>query len=185
MDLETLVLEAKRGNEAALEEIINRFKGFIVKTIRGIYISGYEPEDLLQIGYMTLIKAVQKYESYNNSSFVSYATSAIKNNFYYEIRQKSKIHSESSLNLETEDGLIIMDNLCSEENIEETIMLEEDKRKLMAALSLLTEDESDFIQFVYFHGGKIKEYSDLHNIKYVTLIKKKERILKKLRQLLS
>lgn len=185
MDLETLVLEAKHGNKAALEEIIYRFKGFIVKTIRGIYISGYEFEDLSQIGCITLIKAVQKYEPTKNSNFVSYATSAIKNNFYYEIRQKCKINAESSLNLETEDGLIIMDNLSSEENIEETVVFEESMSELKSALSQLSKDEMDFIQFVYLDGGKMKAYSDLHNVKYITLVKKKERILKKLKKLLN
>jgi len=185
MELEELVLKAKKGDEDALVEIINRFKGLIYRTCREIYIKGYDTEDLLQIGYTTLIKAVHKFDLSKNKNFTAYASSAIKNNFYYEIRQKSRYNVESSLNKELEEGIEFIDNLVSEENLDEKILHREDISSLHKALKLLSPEERNLIDYVYFKHGKLKEYSRLKNMNYVTCAKFKERILKKLKKLMK
>lgn len=185
MELETLVIKAKAGDNSAYEEIFNRFNRFIYKTCIGIYISGYEMEDMIQLGNITLMKAVQKFDSSKNKSFTAYATSAIKNNYFYEIRQKSKLNSECSLSNETEDGLEFIDTIASEENIEEDLLLKEDISALKTALSKLSSEEQELIEYVYFKEGKLSDYARDRNINYITLVKLKDRILKKLRKMLT
>lgn len=185
MNLEELVLKAKNGDNEALVEIINRFKGFIYKTSKEIYINGYDTEDLLQIGYMSLINAVFKFDLNKNKNFTSYVSSAIKNNFYYEIRQKSRYNAESSLNKELDEGIEFIENLVSDENLEEKVLLKEDIYSLYKALKLLSPEERELINYVYFKHGKLKEYSKIKNMNYVTCIKFKEKILKKLKKLME
>lgn len=185
MKLENLVMEAKNGNEEAFEEIVNRFKGFIYKICKETYIAGYDTDDLLQIGYTTLIKAVQKFDLNKNNNFTAYATSAIKNNFYYEIRQKSRYNAETSLNKELDEGIEFIENIVSEEDVEKEFLLKESIKELNNALMKLSPNERELIQHVYFNNGTLKEYARLKNMNYVTCTKLKERILKKLKKLIS
>jgi RNA polymerase sporulation-specific sigma factor len=185
MELENLVMKAKNGDNSAYEEIFNRFRNFIYKTCIGIYINGYEIGDLIQLGNITLIKAIEKYDSTKNNNFTAYATSAIRNNYFYEIRQKSKFHAECSFNKETEEGLEILDSLPSDENIEKDFLLKEDIAALKAAVSQLLPQEKELIEYVYLSDGRLIDYAKSRGIKYVTCSKVKERAIRKLRKMLA
>lgn len=185
MDLNDLVLKAKAGDKEALAKILERFKGFIYKTSKEVYIKGYDTEDLLQIGYTTLIKAVNKFDLNKNKNFTAYATSAVKNNFYYEIRQKSRFNVEYSLNKEIDEGIEIIENLNSDENIEEEYMLKESVNELNSALKKLLPKEKELILHVYFNHRTVKEFAKLNSMNYVTCVKLKDRTLKKLKKLMK
>lgn len=182
MDLDKLVLEAKKGSETAMEEIVSKFKGFIYKASKEIYISGYDLEDLLQIGYESLIKAVMKYDRSKNNNFTSYAIRAINNNYFYEIRQKSRYNSETSLNKEIDEDLNLIDLFATEECIEEDYIIREEHEQLREAIKLLKAEERELIEYVYINEGRLVDYAKLKNIKYVTCVKFKDRILCKLRK---
>ena len=47
---------------------------------------GYELEDLMQIGYLTLYKASYLYKDYDNTKFYTYVVKAITNAIYREIK---------------------------------------------------------------------------------------------------
>ncbi|MCM8710698.1 sigma-70 family RNA polymerase sigma factor [Clostridium sp. SYSU_GA19001] len=184
MELEKLVLEAKKGNDKAYEEIINRFKGFICKLAKETYISGYDTEDLLQIGYTTLIKAIRKFDFSKNNNFTVYVTSAIKNNFYYEIRQKSRYNGAISLNKEIDEGIEFIENIVSDEDIEKDFLLKESIEELHAALKKLEPLERELIEHIYFSNNTMKKFAELKAINYTTCTKLKEKALKKLKNLM-
>ena len=58
---------------------------------------GYEIEDLLQIGYITLYKASYLYDVYNTSMFYTYFVNALKNAFNSEIKM-NKTEKKEALN---------------------------------------------------------------------------------------
>ncbi len=59
----------------------------IVKDYKTVFKNyGYELDDLMQIGYMTLYKASYLYSTYNNSLFYTYFITALKRAIYNEIR---------------------------------------------------------------------------------------------------
>lgn len=180
-----LVISAREGDKNATAEILERLRPFIVKTSKSIFLNGYEIEDLIQIGYITLLKAIMKFKSDGNNKFLPYAISAIKNNYYYEIRKKCKLNAESSLNIKIQEDFEIIDNICSEENIEESLINKEINANLLGAIGKLTEDEKDLIIQFYFIGNKMKDYAESHNINYTALAKKKGRILAKLKKLME
>lgn len=180
MDFEILVLEAKNGNKNALEKILEGLRPFILKQSKSFFINGYETEDLIQIGYFSAIKAIKSFDIAKQGRFLSYVTSAIKNNYYYQIRQKFKQNSETSLNRETGDGIQVMDLIFSDENIEENMILKEEKLKLIQAINILPKEDIEFINSIYFLRNKLKTYSVLNNISYSKCIKHRNKILKKL-----
>lgn len=185
MDLDELVLKAQKGDTFAVEEILKRFKPYIIKLSKTIYINGYDMEDLIQIGCITLIKAIKKYDLSKVNKFVPYATCAIKNNYYYEIRQKSKCNGETSLNQELEDGLQIIDNISSEEDIEGSYIIKEEFVALKLAFSKLSNKDSEILSYVFMNNGKLVDYAKAKNIKYITSVKRKNSALERLKKQLT
>ena len=51
-DLNELVVKAKDGDKVAAESIVDRFRNYIRYFSRRIYVSGYEVEDLEQVGFV-------------------------------------------------------------------------------------------------------------------------------------
>lgn len=87
--------------------------------------------------------------------------------------------------MEIEDGIEVIENICSDENIEESIISKEINNVLLNALNKLTEEERNIIIDIYFNGNKMKDYVETHNINYIALAKKKSKILKKLRKMIE
>ena len=65
--MEKLIEKAKDKDEIATSEIIERFKYLILKEASKYYIPGYEFEDLVQHGYLSVIKAISMYKLGSNS----------------------------------------------------------------------------------------------------------------------
>jgi len=185
MDLNELVIKAQKGDNAAAEEILKSFKPYILKLCRKIYINGYEMEDLIQIGYITLMKVIKNYDLSKVNKFIPYATCAIKNNYYYEIRQRSRYNSETSLNIELGEDIQFIDNIVSEENIEATLILKENIQELNSALLKLSLKDREIISYVFLKNGKLVDYAKEKGIKYITCVKRKNTALARLKNQIS
>ena len=184
MKLEILVEAAQKGNKKAMEEIIVRLMPFIIKKSRGIYIKGYDTEDLIQIGCISLIKAIKSFDMGVGKGFLPYATIAIINNFNYEIRQKCRCNHEYSLNTKNPEGMEFMDILTWDMDLEKEVILKEDCNKLKLALEKLSSQDRALIKYVYFNHGKLKDFALMANASYDCIVKRKYRALKKLASLM-
>jgi RNA polymerase sigma factor, sigma-70 family len=162
------------------------YKPFIIKNATQIYINGYEVEDLIQIGVMALIKAVNKYQLDRKVAFTTYAITVIKNAFNEELRKViSKKWDEKfkcSLNNVNRDGIEFMEILASDEDVEEDFILKEKVTSLKKALEQLTESEREIIDWFYFKDKPLKEYGLKKGINFNTLAKRKCRALEKLKR---
>ncbi len=67
---------------------------------------GYELDDLMQIGYITLYKCSYLYNDYNSAMFYSYLIKSIKNTIYYEIRNNTTTKREVLNNSFSYDNII-------------------------------------------------------------------------------
>lgn len=182
-EIETCVLRAKSGDTAALLSLFNQYKPFIIKSANAIFIKNYEPSDLLQIGYITLINAVMKYKI-GLHAFSPYVYTAIKNAMYYTLRQNKNHIKVISLNQspsETDEGEIL-DLLCTVEGIEEPFFRDETSREVRKALKELNPKELELIVMLFYSDYTLKRYTELKGISYITGIRRKNRILEKLRK---
>jgi RNA polymerase sigma factor (sigma-70 family) len=181
-----LIKNAQNGDKKALEELIKMYKPFVIKNAAQIYINGYEVEDLVQIGVMALVKAVNKYELDRKVAFTTYAVTAIKNTFNEELRKViSKKWDEKfkcSLNNVNRDGIELMESLASEEDIGEDFILKEKITVLRKAVEQLTEDERELIDWFYFQDKSLKEYGLKKGINPNILAQRKIRVLYKLKR---
>ena len=108
-DLIEKIVLAKFGDKEAMGEITKMFTPFVIKTARSIYIRSYDIEDLIQIGQVSIIKAVNMFDTDKSNGFTSYVTNAIMRTLYTLIRDNVKKASYCSLNSLNEEGFELID----------------------------------------------------------------------------
>lgn len=89
----------KRGDESALDFLLNKYKSLASKISRSYFLIGAESEDILQEAMLGLYSACRNYESNSNASFKTFATlcitRAIQSAVKIANRQKYKFLNES------------------------------------------------------------------------------------------
>ena len=78
------------SNENDFNVLLTKYRPLIHKIVKK-YVKifkkyGYDLEDLMQIGYITLYKASRLYDSYNESMFYTYFSNALIKNIFNDIR---------------------------------------------------------------------------------------------------
>lgn len=184
--IEKLVREAQVGDKNAMEELMKAFENYIYKSAMNVYVSGYDREDLMQLGFMTVMNAVEKYDV-SRSNFINYITLAITNNFRCLIRNKAKENATLSLDVDLGEGFSIIDTLQDEGvNIEEDYANEELGRVIREAIEGLPFKLQEIIIYVYIEEkGSFKEYANEYGVNYNTVIKRKNLAFEKLKRALK
>lgn len=185
MYYEELIIRAKEGDKIALEELMMKYKGLIIKYGNSVYINGYDKEDLIQIGYMSVMNAVNKYD-FQKGNFTAYVSFAIQKNFNYLIRGKARGNYVSSLDYYIEDEVQLVDIIKSEENIEGEYIKKEIKKIVHQCINELPVELRDIIDYHYIKNeGTLKKYSEERNINYRIVIKRKGQAIKLLEKALN
>ena len=70
---EQLIRDLRDGDQAVIDYIMEKYKDFVKKKVRVMYLLGGENEDLIQEGMIGLFKAVQDYDENRGMSFASFA----------------------------------------------------------------------------------------------------------------
>lgn len=182
--LKELLIRAKNGDKAAVEEICKMFNGMIVNLARSFYINGYTLEDMIQEGRVSLIKAVQKYDIDSKYPFTAYAFSAVEKNFYYEIRSNSKKLSCCSLYSVNKNGTEVIEMIASEENMEEDLIKKQQSINIWKSVGKLLKEERNIIIWCYVRRRSLKEYSIRRKISYRAVLYKKKKALEHLKSII-
>lgn len=182
LELNSIVLQAKKGDNKAMKTIIEKFTPFILKQCKNIYIKDYEFEDLIQIGQISLINAVKHFKIEKKKDFTGYAICSIKNNYKCEIRQKCKFNYEISLN--SSNNIYNMTEMFpSAEVIEDDYISKMEAKQLYTCLRKLAKEDQELIEWIYLKQKSIKSFSQIQGIRYETCVRRKKAILMKLRNM--
>lgn len=107
----------KDGNLEAKNIIINHnIKLVLNQVIKIFYNIDYDKEDLVSIGIIGLIKAVETFDIKKNNAFSTFAAVCINNEIYNYIRKLKR--TPNTLSLET---LIIKDTDCSDMKLQDIL----------------------------------------------------------------
>ncbi len=189
--MEELIRKAKNNDAAAKEEIIKMYYPLIIKESKRVFLKNRSFEDLIQIGIMYLLKAINLFDlSRPVSSFSSYALWSIKNGYISLIRSEAKYNDEMSLNLPVYNApdFDVADTLVDESiDIEEEVTNSIIYTEITSALNSLDYEERDIINFLYIdnESPNLSKYSKLRNKDYYYCSCLKKRALQKLRKLLK
>lgn len=189
---ECLVAYREKGDLEARNELIEHNLRLVAHIIKKYYSSVRDQDDLISIGTIGLIKAVDSFDAAKNSRLATYAARCIDNELLMMLRSKKKTSREVSLyepiGTDREGNEISLLDVTAQEmpDIVERMELERSLGKLSGMIdSLLTEREKEIICLRYglFGGEEVtqREIGKKMNISrsYVSRIEK--RALLKLR----
>lgn len=151
----------EKGDHGERDKLIEHNLRLVSHIVRKYYSSGPQNEDLVSIGCIGLIKAVDSFDPAKGSHFATYASKCIQNEILMHFRSKKKAASEVSLSetIDTDrDGneLTYLDVIRIEDTIADDI-----DRKIKSAKALeyirtgLDDREKRIIIMRYGLGGKM------------------------------
>ncbi len=114
-DTYALIERAQAGDEAAKAEICRQNTGLVKKIALKFSTPEYETDDLIQIGYMGLLKAVYKFKPEFDVMFSTYAVPMIMGELKRFFRDNGKIKASRSLKSEIYALKKAQETLCAEE----------------------------------------------------------------------
>ena len=148
------------GNEEARQKLILHNLRLVSHIVRKYYASAQNQEDLVSIGTIGLVKAVDTYSVANGARFATYAARCIQNEILMHFRSQKKLAAEVSLNETIDvdrDGnpLTYIDVVgCDEDLTEEIERKIASDRALSYVKTLLTPRERQIITLRYGLSGK-------------------------------
>lgn len=187
-----MLMRLQDGDEAVKTTLIERNLRLVVYIARKFENTGIGVEDLISIGTIGLIKAVNTFDVSKKIKLATYASRCIENEILMYLRRNNRTRYELSFDepLNTDwDGneLLLSDVLGTDgdmiyRNLEEQI----DRQMLHEAISLLGEREQSIMRMRFgLSGGRErtqKEVADALGISQSYISRLEKRIIKRLRR---
>ncbi|MGM9925290.1 MAG: RNA polymerase sporulation sigma factor SigE [Bacillus sp. (in: firmicutes)] len=189
---EVLIHKLPNGDEAARAVLIERNLRLVVYIARKFENTGINIEDLISIGTIGLIKAVNTFNPEKKIKLATYASRCIENEILMFLRRNNKIRSEVSfdepLNIDWDGNeLLLSDVLGTEEDIiTKDLEANIDRKLLTKALHQLSDREKQIMELRFgLMGGEEKTQKDVADMlgisqSYISRLEK--RIIKRLRK---
>ena len=148
-------IAAAEGDDKAREKLILHNLRLVAHIVRKYYPSSKNQEDLVSIGSIGLVKAVDSFRIENGARFATYAAKCIQNEILMHFRSQKKLCAEVSLGETIDvdrDGnpLTYIDIVCSDENVAEEVETKIRIEKTMRLVeSVLTDRERQIVILRY------------------------------------
>lgn len=188
---EVLLNKLPKGDQAARSLLIERNLRLVVYIARKFENTGINIEDLISIGTIGLIKAVNTFNPEKKIKLATYASRCIENEILMHLRRNNKNRSEVSfdepLNIDWDGNeLLLSDVLGTDDDIitkdlEATV----DRHLLMKALHQLNDREKQIMELRFGLAGgeektQKKDVADMLGISQSYISRLEKRIIKKI-----
>ncbi len=188
---EQCLIESKEGNIESRNKLITHNLRLVVYIAKKFESTKINIEDLISIGSMGLIKAVQTFKMEKNIKLATYASRCIENEILMHLRKTQKSRQDVSLdevlNVDSEGNeMVLADILCStDDQALDEMTKAEDERKLFEAIASLNKKEKEIISMRYGLFGleemTQKEVADYMGISQSYISRLEKRIIDKIR----
>lgn len=192
-DEEAILLEKlPKGDKTARSLLIERNLRLVVYIARKFENTGINIEDLISIGTIGLIKAVNTFNPEKKIKLATYASRCIENEILMYLRRNNKTRSEVSfdepLNIDWDGNELLLSDVLGTDSdiITRDLEAKVDKKLLLTALQQLTDREKKIMKLRFgLVGGKGKTQKDVAEIlgisqSYISRLEK--RIIKRLKK---
>lgn len=180
------------GDESVRAMLIERNLRLVVYIARKFENTGINIEDLVSIGTIGLIKAVNTFDPSKKIKLATYASRCIENEILMYLRRNNKLRSEVSfdepLNVDWDGNELLLSDVLGTESdtIYRNLEDEVDREILYDALEKLSERERKIMQLRFGLGtGREmtqKDVADLLGISQSYISRLEKRILKRLQR---
>ena len=191
-DEERAISALERGDESARQELIEHNLRLVVYISKRFENTGINIEDLISIGTIGLIKAVNTFKAGKNIKLATYASRCIENEILMYLRkissQRTEISFDEPLNTDWDGNELLLSDILGTDDDEVYRPLEDDadKQMLMEAIDSLSERERSIILMRFgLPGGKEytqKEVADKMGISQSYISRLEKRIIDRLRK---
>ena len=189
---EAAVAALEAGDEQARRELIEHNLRLVVYIARRFENTGIHLEDLISIGTIGLIKAVNTFQSGKNIKLATYASRCIENEILMVLRksgaQRTELSFDEPLNTDWDGNELLLSDILGTDEDEVCRSLEDDaeKRMLLEAVESLEGREKEIIRlrFGLADGREYtqKEVAELLGISQSYISRLEKRILTRLRR---
>ncbi|WP_251860369.1 RNA polymerase sporulation sigma factor SigE [Clostridium sp. Marseille-Q2269] len=180
------------GDEKVRSVLIERNLRLVVYIARKFENTGICIEDLVSVGTIGLIKAVNTFKPDKKIKLATYASRCIENEILMYLRRNSKVKAEISfyepLNIDWDGNELLLSDILGTDNDEvyNSIEDEVDKQLLLLAMKKLNEREKEIVRLRFGLNGKIektqKEVADMLGISQSYISRLEKRIIKTLKK---
>ena len=187
-----LLSRLDEGDASARQTLIERNLRLVVYIAKRFENTGINIEDLISIGTIGLIKAINTYKTDKNIKLATYASRCIENEILMHLRKSSSQRNEVSLDepLNTDwDGneLLLSDVLGTDsDTVMRPIEDDVDRQLLSAAIAKLEDREREIITLRFGLGGAReqtqKEVADRLGISQSYISRLEKRIISRLKK---
>ena len=187
-----LMHRVNQGDAVARATMIERNLRLVVYIARKFENTGISIEDLISIGTIGLIKAVNSFDPEKNIKLATYASRCIENEILMVLRKSNRLKTEVSFDepLNTDwDGneLLLSDILGTEPDlVSKDLDADVEKQMLHHAIDALSSKEKTIVGLRYGLGADKehtqKEVADLMGISQSYISRLEKRIIVKLRE---
>jgi RNA polymerase sporulation-specific sigma factor len=192
---EELVNNLNNGDENTRSILIERNLRLVVYIARKFENTGVYVEDLISVGTIGLIKAVNTFNPEKKIKLATYASRCIENEILMYLRRNSKIKAEISfyepLNIDWDGNELLLSDILGTENdtVYNLIEDEVDKQLLIMALKSLNDREKEIVRLRFGLNGTRektqKEVADMLGISQSYISRLEKKIIKRLKKEIS
>ncbi|KYH35946.1 RNA polymerase sigma-E factor precursor [Clostridium tepidiprofundi DSM 19306] len=172
--------------------LIERNLRLVVYIARKFENTGVNVEDLISVGTIGLIKAVNTFDPEKKIKLATYASRCIENEILMYLRRNSKVKAEISfyepLNIDWDGNELLLSDILGTENDMVYHMIEDevDKQLLVLAMEKLNNREKEIVQLRFGLNGRTertqKEVADMLGISQSYISRLEKRIIKILKK---
>ena len=182
---EEAIKKLDKGDDDARKLLVEHNLRLVVYIAKKFENTGVGIEDLVSIGTIGLMKAINTFNSEKKIKLATYASRCIENEILMYLRRSNRLKSEISIDEQlNQDGdgneLLLSDILGTEEDITSRRLEDEvDQKLLKASISKLNKREKDIMElrFGFITGNEKtqKEVADMLGISqsYISRLEKK------------
>ena len=186
------VARLESGDDAARRELIEHSLRLVVYISKRFENTGINIEDLISIGTIGLIKAVNTFNSGKKIKLATYASRCIENEILMYLRkissQRTEVSFDEPLNTDWDGNELLLSDILGTDEDEVSRPLEDDadRQMLMAAIDCLNEREKAIILMRFGLSGSgeytQKEVADMMGISQSYISRLEKKIIDRLRR---
>ncbi|MDT8718139.1 RNA polymerase sporulation sigma factor SigE [Clostridium sp. 19966] len=192
---DNLVTKLVEGNESVRSILIERNLRLVVYIARKFENTGVGVEDLVSVGTIGLIKAVNTFDPEKKIKLATYASRCIENEILMYLRRNSRVKAEISfyepLNIDWDGNELLLSDILGTDNdiVYNLIEDEVDKNLLILAMKKLNGREKKIVSLRFGLNGEgektQKEVADMLGISQSYISRLEKRIIKRLKKEIS
>ncbi len=189
---EACIEQLKAGDVRSKNKLVEHNLRLVVYVAKKFETSGINIEDLVSIGTIGLIKAVNSFNPEKNIKIATYASRCIENEILMYLRkvnhQKADISLDEPLNVDWDGNELLLSDIlgCDGLEINDNVEMEDEKRILHRCMSNLPERERQIMNMRFGMCGEQektqKEVADELGISQSYISRLEKRIILKLKK---